>query len=778
MCRAHWVWFVLSVGAALVIAVARISTTPPTYMQQASILLSNVSQNSSSSSSGINMPGVMFQFDTGINDEMIAIGSPLIMEEVVRMLRLNVEYTVSHWSYDRVLYGQTSPVTVSFIDSAPEDGGSGFLLRLDENRTIELTEFDGSSVGEATDESVTGTLSDTLRTPVGRVVVVATPYYASAFHPEIRVSRSSVSAVAGGYVARLGIELNSDKSSIINISATDVSPQRAKDVVNAIIAAYSDNWAKNRNQVNLTTAAFINERLAVIERELGHVDEDISSFKRKNLIPDVQATSSLYLSQSQQTSSRILALNTQLSMVRYIRIYVDGRMGKHNLLPINSGIENSSIDQQIGEYNRLQLQYNTMVANSGESHPLVRELDRSLETIRQTILETIDNTEHRLITQIGDLEQSEARTTARIASNPEQAKYLLSVERQQKVKESLFLFLLQKREEAELSQAFTASNVRIIKSTSGSYAPIAPLKRNSLLMALAVGLLIPIVILYVKEVMNTKVRSKRDIEWLSLPYLGEIPLTESKAKRSHTIRRRRRHRHVEVIVKDKSTDLINESFRMVRTHFEFMSTTKEKKNNVVMTTSFHPGSGKSFMTVNLAMSFVIKGKRVLVVDLDLRKASVSALVDSPSQGVSLYLNGTLADYRASIVYGKLHPNLDVLPVGVIPPNPTELLTEHALGELLREVGADYDYVFIDCPPDGFVADASIISNHVDMTLFVIRAGLFERAQLSEVEKLYSGHKYPNMAVVLNAVDVRHGYYGYYYGRYGKYGYYSYRHVSR
>ena len=238
--------------------------------------------------------------------------------------------------------------------------------------------------------------------------------------------------------------------------------QRAEDILNTVIAVYNENWIKDKNQIAVSTSAFISDRLGVIEQELGNVDENISSYKSEHLLPDVQAAASMYMAQSSEANAQILALNTQLSMARYIRNYLTNSTSKNQLLPANSGIESPGIEQQIANYNTAQLRRNDLVANSSERNPLVADMDQSLENMRHAIITSIDNHITTLNTQIRSLQQSERQTTARIAANPSQGKYLLSVERQQKVKEALYLFLLQKREENELSQAFTAYNTRVI----------------------------------------------------------------------------------------------------------------------------------------------------------------------------------------------------------------------------------------------------------------------------------------------------------------------------
>lgn len=529
------------------------------------------------------------------------------------------------------------------------------------------------------------------------------------------VSRSDLSSTVARYSGGLSVALQSENTTIVDLTFKDVCIQRAEDVLNTVIAVYNENWIKDKNQIAVSTSMFINDRLGVIESELGHVDENISTFKSENLLPDVQAASQLYMTERSQAQSQILTLNTQLSMARYIRNYLTANSSRNQLLPANSGLESANIESQISEYNTLQLQRNNLVANSSEQNPLVVDMDESLRSMRRSIVSSVDNLITTLNTQIHSLEKSDQRATERIAANPSQAKYLLSVERQQKVKESLYLFLLQKREENELSQAFTAYNTRIITPPTGSMVPTAPQKKNILLIAFVVGLIIPVVIIFLKEMMNTKVRGKKDLENLTVPFIGEIPLY-GKVRRSGLFGKKVAPlTESKIVVKEGSRDVVNEAFRVLRTNLEFVSGENEK-GQVILMTSFNPGSGKTFLTVNIAATLAIKGKRVLAIDGDLRRGSTSVYVGSPHHGLSNYLAGKVQRIEDVIVPASEAIHFDVLPVGTIPPNPTELLAGERFQTLLAELRTRYDYILIDCPPIELVADTHIIGKYVDETI--------------------------------------------------------------
>lgn len=771
LCIDKWYWFAVSLVVTLGIALVYLLTTPPVYTRSASLLIKEEGKgNSLSDVSGVLGDIDFFQTNTNVNNEIQSLQSPAVMYDVVKRLHLDINYTKDGSFYDQVLYGKDCPYEVSFIDLPDNEDLSFTIYPASSNKGVQVGDFVRGE--EESGQTMNVLFNDTTETPVGKLIVKPVLHDTVAYKEPVYVSRIGLQAATTAYASQLTVALSDEKSTVINLSFQDVCIQRAEDVLNTLIAVYNENWIKDKNQIAVSTSMFINDRLGVIEQDLGNVDEDISSFKSENLLPDVQAAASMYMTQSSETQTQILAINTQLSMARYIRNYLTNTTSKNQLLPANSGIESSGIEQQIAEYNTMQLRRNDLVANSSESNPLVVDLDESLQNMRGAIVTSVDNLIVTLNTQLRSLQQSEKQTTARIADNPSQGKYLLSVERQQKVKEALYLFLLQKREENELSQAFTAYNTRVITPPVGSMFPTAPIKRNILLVAFVLGLLIPVVIIFVRENMNTKIRGRKDLENLSLPFVGEIPLAFRKKELKSEAKN--------ILIKQGSRDIVNEAFRVLRTNLEFMLDRKEDgKASIILFTSFNPGSGKTFLTINTAACLSLKQKRVLVIDGDLRHGSASAYVGRPSKGLSDYLGKRENDIDHLIVGNPAYPGLSILPVGTIPPNPTELLAEPRLAELIETLRIRYDYILIDCPPVEIVADTQIIEKLADRTLFVVRAGLLERDMLPELQRMYEEKRYKNMALILNGTEgggsrygYRYGYkYGYHYG-YGNNSYYS------
>lgn len=779
LCIGKWKWFVLSLIIFVGLAVIYLLITPPVFTRSTSLLIKEDGKSGGSSfSTELNAFAEMglFSANTNVNNELISIQSPDVILEVIRRLNLDVTYKTDGSFYKETLYGLNLPLKVEFKDIAYNDF-STFTITIHKNGKLTLSDFElnDESVGDGNEITV-NMGEDEIQTPVGKLIITSSPYWEGTAEDnmEIYISRTGLLATIFDCKSKMTAALNDEKATIIDIAYKDVSIQRAEEFLNTLISVYNENWVKDKNQVAVSTSQFINERLQVIESELGDVDTDISSYKSENLIPDVDAASQMYMSTANQANLQAADLNNQLYMARYIREHINDKNSKDQLLPANSGINSPIIEQQINDYNEKMLQRNSLVANSSTENPLAIDMDNNLEEMRSAIVKSIDNQINTLSTQIRSLRNIEGTSTSRLSSNPKQAKYLLSVERQQKVKESLYLFLLQKREENELSQAFTAYNTRIVTSPTGDMKPTSPDRKRILLAAILLGLLVPVIIIYIRENMNSKVRGRKDLEKLTIPFAGEIPLharPESKwfwQRWYDKFQKKGKEEEIHsIVVKPKSRNVINEAFRVVRTNMEFMAGA-DLSNKVIMLTSLNPGSGKTFLTINIATSFAIKEKKVICVDLDMRRASLSEYVNKPELGISDYLNGKVSDWREIKKQVENYEQLEVIPVGTIPPNPAELLFSDRLQLLLDELRNEYDLIFIDCPPVEIVADASVIAKFADLTVFVVRAGLMEREMLPVVEDYYNGKKFKNMLMILNgttAAGSRYGYhrYGYHYG---------------
>ena len=794
ICLRHWPWFILSLVICMSLATLHLLRTPKTYSRTASILVKTTGGEKSNDILMMEELGVN-NITSHIYDEIAAIHSPAVILELVKRLHLDLSYYRPGYFRDEPLYAESLPVEVEFHE-------------LDDNAfaTFRMT-LNGDSTATISDITLRGTQVETpyllhigkkSGSPFGLMTIKPTLYYNKDMKGDILVTRTSYTAAAQIYGSKITAAQQTDTRSIIDIRCVDNSISRAENILRTIVSIYGEHWVKNRNQISVSTNEFIKERLAVIEDELGDVDQDIAGFKSAHAMPDVKAVAGQAMAQESAADQQRQMLSNQLYMVRYVRNYVADPSNSKQLLPAGSGIGNAAVEAQIAAYNEKLLQRNNLVANSSEQNPLVGDLDVTLGNLRGAIITSLDNTQTTLNAQLSSVQSLHSQAIGKLTANPQQANHLLSIERQQKVKEALYLFLLQKREENELSQAFTAYNTRTIAEPWGSNLPISPDRNRILLIALAIALAIPAAWFILREMSNTKVRGRKDLENLTVPYVGELPLWKPKKGEEDV------DSSYHFVVRQHSRDITNEAYRVVRTNLEFM-TNQEKQCKIIMLTSFNPGSGKTFITANLGATFAIRDSRVICIDLDLRRGSLSEFVGKPKKGLTNYLSGQEDSYQDLIVHHPLNKSseksatassssseasespaaskapevktLDILPMGKTPPNPTELLYSPKLKPMLDELRQHYDYIFVDCPPVEIVADATIISRESDVTLFVVRAGLLERAMLPELQKNYDEKRYNNMAMLLNGTDAEHHYgyrrYGYGYGRYGygkRYGY--------
>ena len=760
----NWYWFALSLAVAMAIGAFYVFNKVPVYERTASILIKPMGDEATEKTlRDLGIP----QTSTNLTNEILLMKSGVVAEQVVRRLDLDVDYTREGRFYTITLYGRDLPLKVRFCDLADNDNIS-LQAKLLEDGTLKLDNW-RSGGKTLPDEGVQTHLGDTVETPFGRIITQPSPYYRDGQTCQVKVTRSGIHATSDRVRGRISPNLRDRNSSIIDIRYRDVSLARADDILNTLVTVYNEQWMKERNQQIVSTNDFIRDRLAVIEQELGNVDQDISSYKSENLIPNVEQAGAMAVAEASENARKVAELEARIRQTRSVYEYLSALQGDEQQIPLYSSIDNGAILQKIADYNSLILQRNGHLAYTSAQNPVVVELNGQLATQRASIISILANELSVLQTQLGTLQAAQRQALGRVAQNPQQANYLLSVERQQKVKESLYLFLLQKREENELSQAFTAYNTQVIEPAHGSWSPVEPVANRIYLLAFLLGLAIPALVLVLKNFLTTTVQGRDDLKSLKAPFAGEIPQAGGKKhwwslKKVDT---------PAIVVSDKSRDFMNESFRVVRSNLEFLLG-HDAAHKVIMLTSMDPGSGKTYITANLSTAIALKDKKVLAVDLDLRRGSLSGYAGKPHKGISGYLNGKYDDFHELIV--QMGP-VDVLPCGALPPNPSELLYTPRFAEMIEAVRAEYDYVLLDCPPVEMVADPAIINRFADLTIFVVRAGLLEKGMLAEIDQWYTEKKYNNLVVLLNGTEDQGGRYGYHKYGYHKYGYHYYGHAD-
>lgn len=770
-----WVWFVGSLVICLGLAVLYIKCQEPVFQRSEQILIKSQDSNSGISSISNSFTSLgLFSNNSNVMNELISITSPAVMADVVNKLDLRMNYVSKNGLRDLTLYGETLPFIAVLPEIGVQESGS-FRCELSPDGNIRLWDFKKfSGEDELKDNSeISAAIGKTVATPIGKVSLIKNPSYkgGALLKPlKIEISKEGMQSTIEDYCDKLTGDLADEFAEIINLSFKDVNVERAVDVLTEIVNVYNNLYLDDRNKVSKATSAFIEERLRVIEQELGSVDSNIANYRSATGAYSFYEQGKQMLEKSGEYEDAVVKLGTDLELAKSLQAYFNDSSNKNSVLPAGTGLENEEVELQISKYNELLLMRNALVSNSSENNPVVKEYDIQLEGFRKALRQGLANQIKMLQTNLKAAKDEQAKAFGKLKSTPTQTLPLLSEERQQKVKENLYLFLLEKREENELGQKFTADNTRVITPPTGSLKPVAPKKMIIMGGAFILGLFIPFAIVYLKLVGDTKVRSKKDLEKVQIPFAGEIPqVGKAKLKTNANSKKKINLKDEKApisVVEDGKRDIVNEAFRVIRSNIEFMSKGKTEAQ-VIMLTSFNPGSGKSFISYNLALTFALKKKRVLVIDCDLRHGSSSMYVGLPSKGLSNYLIGQTQDWQNLVMKSPGHSNLDILPIGKMPPNPAELLEEGRLGTLIEEAKRDYDYIFLDCPPVNIVVDTQIVGRYADSTLFVVRAGLLDKNALSELDSFYNEHKFKHMSLILNGTDSEHSRY-YTYGNYHNY----------
>lgn len=555
-------------------------------------------------------------------------------------------------------------------------------------------------------------------------------------------------------------------STIIDLTYKDYSTTEAERVLSLIIQVYNDKWLEEKHQMIQNTSLFIDTRLRLLEMDLDVVDDSISTFKSQYGITNLDRVSDLYLQQQSQADAQILSLSNEKAMASYIRNLLMDDSSKHQLLIVNSGIKNNVIESQITLYNSLVLQMEKHMEYTSDQNPLIVSQEKELTSLRKNILANVNDHIKSIDIQLRSLHGFHGEATSKIISNPGHAKYLTSIERDQKVKESLYLYLLQKKEENEISATYKAAPTQIIDIPNGSDKPTTPNRPKLLIAALMFGLLLPTTVLFLQASTDTTVRDRRDIERnTDIPFLGEVPYFGREHSLESLLMRfgiGRKAKTGGIVVGHDMLDASNEAFRVLRNNMEASVAGKSQGNGgrAYLLKSTQIEVGKTYVGMNLALVKAIGGERVLFIDCDLRQASASRLWRTPLLGLTDYMHREESDYRKLLWHPEGFPTLDVLPAGALPTNPTEMLKDPLFEQLLHTVRQHYDSIIIDSPSASILADADIIERFTDCTLFVVRAGKFNRHRLSELSpiEVINGTTKPQY-IILNGVNInaRYGY---------------------
>lgn len=754
--KTHWWWFLLSALLCVSCGWYYQQKQQRIFQRQAVMLIEDADASSvgggasTSRSSKRNAMNTLLELNgvsvgDNLKNEIFILSSKRLMLRVVEKLHLDIDYTIEAGLHIKSLYGDKElPFEVLFQSKCKGKALQTFKVTKKDANTVTLKGLHDKKGNELPDKDVQ--LGQMVQTPYGQLCVVRGQQFGAWTDEAITVSRMSIKNAATRFIGELAVSEYDKETSLIVLNCSDNNVERADHILACLYDTYKEDVVDNKNRVAQNTARFIDERIQIIGRELSSVENQLASFKKRNKLVDFTQSSQIVLNATNDARQQSLQLETQLNVARYLSDYLHSHSNNHDLIPALN-MQDASFNTQIGKYNDVMNQRNQMVANSSDKQAIVAELDRQLAQMRQTIASSLKSYVNSIELRLRDAQANESALTGQVSGAPDQEKKGLDIQRQQSLKEALYTYLLNKREEVALQQAINEANVRLVEGPIGGEAPIKPKSAMIMLVALIIGLAIPTAILWIKRMLDVTVHGRKDIEEATtIPVLGEVPIDKD-FNGDNTL-----------ISSLASDSPMVEAFRILRFALGYM----RQNPKVLVSTSTTPGQGKSFVTRNMAIILAMAGKKVVVIDADIRKRTLSAAFRH-TIGLTAYLSDDYTQVGDIIKKDGISKGVDFIPAGHMPPNPSELLMSNRLDELVKHLRSEYDYVLFDTTPMLSVADANIVNRVADSTIFVIRVGVQERAFLPELEHMYQDRRFKSLSIVLNGVDPERGYHGYGYG---------------
>lgn len=747
----HWKWFVIGVFLALGVAYIYLRYTIPTYSATASILIKD------NKKAGLSAELEAFK-DLGIvgggslnntDNEIEILKSRKVIGNVVDSLQLDIEYAVEGRVITSEVYNGDSPIKFHFQkkDSLLNLKDSLFKVRVVDNHHFDFMSISGEKIASHQ-------FNETIESKLG-VFRLEKNTIKNIFEKEIIVHLKPKYQVIDAYRKKISISPVNKNSSVLILSLQDPVREKAEDILDELVKQYNLDAINDKNQVSEKTIEFINVRLKTVGQELAVIDDQAKKFKDTKEFTGLPVEAQIALEGLKETNTSIIETQIQLSQAKWIEEKLNNEASQFEVLPVSLGFESQSVTTSIEKYNQLILQRNKSKVNAGAKNPVLIQLESQIESSRSSLLRSLNNITKSLTLQLTELKNEASKVLSKVRSIPENERGFLDIARQQEIYATLYSYLLQKKEETDISLAVTVPNAKIIDVAYSSHLPVSPKKKIIYLAALLLGLLIPFVIIYILDLLDTKVHNKQDIEnELSVPFMGDIPKTEGKEK---------------IVVGTSERSSVAEAFRLIRTNLDFMLASNRKESKSIFITSTTSGEGKSFISINLAATLALSGKKVLLMGMDLRAPKVTEYLGIPDKkGITNYITDEsmiLEDIIFSLPEIK---GLDIISSGAVPPNPAELLMTKRIENLFTIVKSEYDIVIVDTAPVNLVTDTLLLSKYADMFMYVVRANYLDKRLLAVPQSLYNEKRLPNMAIVLNDTDPKRSY-GYGYGGYG-YGY--------
>ncbi|MCS7037705.1 MAG: polysaccharide biosynthesis tyrosine autokinase [Saprospiraceae bacterium] len=744
----YWYLFVLFLGGALLGAYFYLKYALPVYKSEGLILIKD--------DENAGQPGAEIIFtELGLGkknkileNETLVLTSTPIMLEVVKKLNLNYQYTSIDGFKKKVLYKDSPVYVVSWHPQTPDTEIYGILT--DNGRggySLELEEYGQVYEGEFGKE---------LKLPMGALTLSRKPgQYADT---KIGILILSEYGTAKGYAESIKVEIMGEQSSTLKVSLKDHSAERARDILVELLEAYNANSVALRNKAYESTIEMVNERINLIAETLSDAERSLEAYRRANEVIQLSAEGTQLMAEMSSYNKEITSGEVQMQILTAIEDFLIKNRNNFEFVPTNLSTNNPALTAQLQRFNQLLDERKRMELNYGPANPELLLTQREIQNLRETIIENIRAIRRDLEIATGATKSARAALEGRMSSLPRRERELLEIERQKDVKEKLYLYLLQKREEAAISMAVTSPKGIIVEPPALSYAKLSPKPNQIWLIAFFLGLALPIGLIMLIESLDDKVHTEDDISRLtSVPIYGVLGQSASKEK---------------LVVRENSRTAIAEMFRLLRANLAFISPNAPIKT--LLMTSSTSGEGKSFITLNLGMTLALSGKKVLIVELDLRrpKQETYMSIEPGEDGVVNYIIDHSMKPSQVVRNTGLHLNLDFIGSGPVPPNPGELILSSRLRDLIAEMRERYDYIILDAPPVGLVADALQMRDLADATLYVVRSGYTYKGQIRIIDDIAKNDKLNRPFIVLNGVPFnKPGYgsatYGYGYGYNGK-----------
>jgi len=763
----HWPWLVGTVVVFLLAAWLYLRMATPVYNISATVLIKDDKKGGgagmASELENLGLDGLISS-SQNIDNELEVLRSKTIAKEVIIDLNLYISYKDEDEFPAKDIY-KTSPIQVSLIPQEAE--------LLDDPMIVEMAlQPQGSldvnvKVGEDEFQKHFDKLPAVFPTARGTLAFFQSPDSLISkgtedvdLEKKVRNITATINQplrVARWYCKNMTIDPTSKTTSVAVISLKNSSLQRGQDFINKLLEMYNINTNNDKNEIAQKTAEFIDERISIISKELGSTEESLETFKRNAGITDLTSEAQIALTGNAEYEKKRVENQTQINLVEDLRKYMRG--SEYEVLPGNIGLQDAGLVSQIDRYNEMLVERKRLLRTSTENNPTIINLDTSIRAMKTNVDVTLDRTLQGLLITKADLDREASRFSRRINEAPGQERQFVSIARQQEIKSGLYLLLLQKREENAITLAATANNAKIIDDAIADEIPVSPKGKMIYLIALVLGVGIPVGVIYLINLTKFKIEGRSDVEKLtSLPIVGDIPLTDEKQGA--------------IAVFENQNNLMSETFRNIRTNLQFML---ENNKKVILVTSTVSGEGKSFISANLAISLSLLGKKVVIVGLDIRKPGLNKVFNIPRKevGITQYLANPEKNLMDLVQPSDVSKNLYILPGGTVPPNPTELLAREGLDKAIETLKKNFEYVILDTAPVGMVTDTLLIGRVADLSVYVCRADYTHKNEYTLINELAEKDKLPNLCTVINGLDLKRRKYGYYYG-YGKYGkYYGY-----